>query len=245
MTEHITTSQMEVHYIEHMGDDLRTVDAARVSMKKRSEWEFEYYETVNYGGPFDAREARYVLSDKDAKLIDYLGRHHHKSPFNHNALTVYVKAPIFVARQLVKHEYLPMNEVSRRYVDDELEFYVPEVWRKRAPNKKQGSLDEPVGASDWTCPNWESNSARIRAVEAYKELLTLGVAPEQARMVLPQSLMSEWFWTGTLGAWAKMVNLRDHPDAQQETREVALMVDAIAKDLWPHSWEALRKYNVR
>lgn len=233
MTVHVTTSQIEVRYIDHMGDDLRTVDAARVSMKKRSEWEKP--------GTADSDP---ILSQKDAKLIDYLGRHHHKSPFNHNALTVYVKAPIFVARQLVKHEYLPMNEVSRRYVDDELEFYEPEAWRERATNKKQGSggpLDDFKSAILYRMQEESHQDSMYR----YQYALDLGLAPEQARAFLPQDLMTEWFWTGFLGAWAKMVNLRDHPDAQQEAREVALKVDAIAKDLWPHSWEALRKYNVR
>lgn len=236
MTELVTTTSMEVQYIEHMGHDLRTVDAARVSMKKRSEWESVAVDT-DYGAAYLAE-----LSERDQRLIDYLGRHHHKSPFNHNAMTLYIKAPIFVARQLVKHEYLVMNEVSRRYVDDELEFYVPEYWRERAPNKKQGSLDVPV--SHHGMPVWYEDALR-EALGVYRSMLSVGVAPEQARMVLPQSLMTEFYWSGFLGAWAKMVNLRDHPDAQAEAREVALQVDAIARDLWPHSWEALREYNVK
>lgn len=247
-------TSIEVHYVDHMGHDIRTVDAARVSMKKRSDWEKHAYAETEYGPAYS-----YSLSDKDAKLIDYLGRHHHKSPFNHNALTVYVKAPIFVARQLVKHEYLPMNEVSRRYVDDEIEFYMPKAWRERAANKKQGSGegtvdisklsytgDGPLHESGWEPSLLEDVESAIQfSCNVYESLLKANVAPEQARMVLPQSLMTEWYWTGFLGAWAKMVNLRDHDDAQYETRLVAQQVDRIARELWPHSWEALRKYNVR
>lgn len=231
-------SSIEVKYIDHMGHDLRTVDAARVSMKKRSDWE-QVHKDTEYGAAYGL-----ALSEKDQRLIDYLGRHHHKSPFNHNALTVYVKAPIFVARQLVKHEYLIINEISRRYVDDEIEFYIFPEWRERATNKKQGS-GEPVDEHTARELNGIQDENQYCCLQRYKEALRLGVAPEQARALLPQDIMTEFFWTGFLGAWAKMVNLRDHPDAQQETREVALKVDAIAKDLWPHSWEALRKYNVR
>lgn len=260
-------TKIEVHYVDHMGNDLRTVDAARVSMKKRSEWCYKYNDAWGSKIPashFETHpiaEDNYVLclSDRDEKLIDYLGKHHHKSPFNHNALTVYVKAPIFVVRQLVKHEYLVMNEVSRRYVDDAVEFYMPEAWRERAPNKKQGSGEGTIDLSklsfsgDGTVheSGWEpslqddvANSLEY-SFNVYASLLTAGVAPEQARMVLPQSLMTEFFWSGFLGAWAKMVNLRDHDDAQYETRLVAQQVDRIARELWPHSWEALRKYNVK
>src|SRR5690606_5048273 len=177
-----------------MGDDLRTADAARVSMKKRSEWEKPGTEGSDP-----------ILRQKDARLIDYLGRHHHKSPFNHNALTVYVKVPIFVARQLVKHEYLVMNEVSRRYVDDELEFYKPEAWRERAANKKQGSggpLDDFKSSLLYRMQEESHQDSMYR----YQYALDLGLAPEQARAFLPQDLMTEFFWSGFLGAWAKMVN---------------------------------------
>jgi thymidylate synthase (FAD) len=206
---------IEVTYEHHGGTDLATVNSARVSFNKRSD----------------------ELSEKDAKLVSYLAEHKHTSPFNHAYATFRVKAPIFVARQLVKHEYLPWNEVSRRYVDDEPEFYVPDVWRGRSADKKQGSegivklegVDEQI-VDDYTA----------EALTAYQVLLEAGVCPEQARMVLPQSTMTEWWWSGTVGAWAKMCNLRCKPDTQLETRIVADKISDKMWELFPVSWQALR-----
>lgn len=242
-------SEIKVTYLNHMGDDLTTVNAARVSFNKTSDWffqrdyegatklplgDFERYPTKEDG-------FRRVLSDRDQRLIEYLGRHGHDSPFNHNALSVHVKMPIFVARQLVKHEYLVLNEISRRYVDDKPEFYWPETWRKRSEDKKQGSSDEHVHHQ--ALPEWYDN-ALTESLIAYRTMIRAGVAPEQARMVLPLSTLTEWHWTGLLSAWAKMVNQRIQPDTQYETRLVAQQVDKIASELWPHSWKALRSMNL-
>ena len=205
-------------YINHMGNDLTVANAARVSFGKTSEME------DNPWGPPN-------LKAKDDKLIRYLAEHKHKSPFNHAFATFHVKAPIFVARQLVKHEYMPWNEISRRYVDDEPEFYVPDVWRGRSADKKQGS-EGVVDVGDWGDTNWA-------CLTAYKDLLEHGVAPEQARMVLPQSTMTEWYWSGSLFAFAKMCNLRCKPDTQAETREVARQIDHKMIELFPVSWDAL------
>ena len=224
---------IKVTYIDHMGSDLSVVNAARVSFGKSSEMD----RSDQWGPP--------KLKDKDAKLIKYLAKHKHTSPFNHTFMTVHVKAPIFVARQLQKHEYMPWNEVSRRYVDDEPEFYEPDQWRGRADDKKQGSfgavedvltrviVGENYGEYDWVDYKWV-------AKEMYHELKMQGIAPEQARMVLPQSTMTEWYWSGTLGAFAKMCNLRCKPDTQLETRRVGNEVSNIMLRYFPVSWEALK-----
>ena len=169
---------IEVTYIDHMGSDLSVVNAARVSFGKKSDWMMR----VHNG------EAK-VLQHKDDRLIKYLAKHKHKSPFNHAFATFHVKAPIFVARQLQKHEYMPWNEVSRRYVDSEPEFYVPDVWRGRSEDKKQGS----EGVIEDIDPD-VANSMVACAKHDYNYLLAKGVCPEQARMVLPQSMMTEWYW---------------------------------------------------
>jgi thymidylate synthase (FAD) len=215
---------IEVTYINHMGDDLSVVNAARVSFGKKSDWMMR----VHNG------EAK-VLQHKDDKLIKYLAREKHKSPFNHAFATFHVKAPVFVARQLVKHEYMPWNEISRRYVDSDPEFYVPAVWRGRAQDKKQGS--DGIVKSNANVPYFNDTMLGV-----YTQLLDEGVAPEQARMVLPQSMMTEWYWSGTLYAFAKMCGLRLKEDTQAETRIVAEKIEDVMAKLYPVSWEALRMY---
>lgn len=158
----------------------------------------------------------------------------HDTPFNHCFISFEVKAPIFVARQLVKHEYLIMSEFSRRYITDDVEFYEPDYWRKAAPNKKQGSLEESLSIK----PE-DPTITGYYAVHQYEWLLKQGVAPEQARMVLPQSTMTEWTWSGTLGAFAKMCQLRLHPEAQYEARLVAQEVYKYLKEYYPVSAPAL------
>ena len=226
---------IQVTYIDHMGSDLSVVNAARVSFGKKSDW----LPRVHNG------EAK-ALSAKDCRLIMYLAKHKHKSPFNHAFATFHIKAPIFVARQLVKHEYMPWNEISRRYVDNEPEFYVPAFWRGRSADKKQGSDAEVSINVAWYdrddgYNSWPEDSQFI-ALEAYQKMLDLGVAPEQARMVLPQSTMTEWYWSGSLFAFAKMCSLRCKDDTQAETRVVADAIDEEMEHLYPISWEALREY---
>jgi thymidylate synthase (FAD) len=211
---------IEVTYINHMGNDLSVVNAARVSFGKTSEMEDDAW-----GPP--------KLKEKDAKLIRYLAKHKHISPFGHCFASFHVKAPIFVARQLVKHKFLRWNEISRRYVDSEPEFYTPDVWRGRSADKKQGSegvvnLELPLLA------------AHVTAVEQYEELLDAGVAPEQARMVLPQSTMTEWYWSGSLDAFADMCRLRCKSDTQLETRMVANGISNKMLELFPVSWWELK-----
>ena len=215
---------IEVTYVNHMGDDLSVVNAARVSFGKKS----DYMMRIHNG------EAK-VLQHKDSRLIRYLAKHKHKSPFNHTFTTFHVKAPVFVARQLVKHEYMPWNEISRRYVDNKPEFYQPEEWRGRSADKKQGS--DGIVKSNANVPYFNDTMLGV-----YTQLLDEGVAPEQARMVLPQSMMTEWYWSGTLYAFAKMCGLRLKEDTQAETRVVAEKIEDVMIKLYPVSWEALRMY---
>lgn len=370
----VKISPMQVTLIDSMGTDLSVVNAARVSFDKESYWtEVEISEEDEHGW---YKEVMLELNDKDAKLIKYLATHKHTSPFNHCFATFRVKAPVFVARQLVKHKFLPWNEVSRRYVDSEPEFYVPNMWRKKAVNVKQGSSDEPVVLdfvrgkcancgtaytpkspnqkfcsvncqankyrelrpfeTKWTrwkasakargyeftiteddvawpdvCPylgikldyaasndrqddtcsldridstrgyvpgnvqiisskaNRLKNDASISeletfaknvllmhkgvivnedtsvlgvyqtALDAYNKALSDGCCPEQARMFLPLSTMTEWIWSGTLGAIADMCRLRLDSHSQQETRQVAEMIAAEMSKLYPVAWAAL------
>ena len=211
--------------VDHMGNDLSVVNAARVSFNKTSKMVCT-----------DHTKGIYELSKGDTRLINYLAKHEHTSPFGHAFASFHVKAPIFVARQLVKHSFLRWNEVSRRYVDDEPEFYRPETWRGRSADKKQGSEGKvKLGTLD----NAIVSDSPYEALCAYKALLNSGVAPEQARMVLPQSTMTEWYWSGSLDAFARMCNLRLKTDTQRETQLVAQQVDQIMLGLFPVSWEAL------
>jgi thymidylate synthase (FAD) len=237
-------------YVDHMGSDLSVVNAARVSFGKKSEWEEgteDNHHREEWGtGRYDGEIFYYKLSEADTKLIHYLAKHKHYSPFGHCFASFHIKAPIFVARQLVKHEYLRMNEISRRYVDSEPEFYVPEVWRGRAKDKKQGSSDEEIYTeatlvrTDYN--EYEGYTYRELndvAVEVYQDLLSDGVAPEMARMVLPQSMYTEWYWSGSMDAFANMCNLRLKEDTQYETRLVAQQIDKVMGELYPVSWKAL------
>jgi thymidylate synthase (FAD) len=210
---------IEVTLIDRMGTDLSVVNAARVSFGKKSQFE-------------EALEGR-VLSGKDVKLIKYLAKHKHFSPFGHAFASFHVKAPIFVARQLVKHQYLRWNEISRRYVDDEPEFYVPEVWRGRSVDKKQGSDGK------WEPDHKKLDDAMWELKDLYNQMVYDGCAPEQARIVLPQSTMTEWYWSGSLDAFADMCKLRCKDDTQYETRLVADQISKEMKQLFPVSWAAL------
>ena len=203
---------MKVRLVDHMGSDLSVVNAGRVSFAK------EHKEFDNVA---------------DTKLINYLAKHNHWSPFGHGSMQFAISAPVFVARQLVKHQVgLVWNEVSRRYVDNDPEFYTPTEWRKSAENKKQGSSDETV--------EYSVLPAYTFAKQCYENMLRMDIAPEMARMVLPQSMMTEWYWSGTLYAFARVCNLRCKPDAQKETRDVGWGIDKHARELFPASWKALR-----
>ena len=218
---------IDVTLIDSMGSDLTVVNAARVSFNKKSEW---------------ASDSE--LKSTDKVLISYLARHKHMSPFGHCFATFHVRAPVFVARQLVKHKFLRWNEVSRRYVDEKPEFFYPSAsvtkWRGRADDKKQGSSGE-VSLSYSTIGVLAKHE--LWCVKTYRQLLEDGVAPEQARIVLPQSTMTEWYWSGSLDAWSDMCKLRQGEDAQEETRLVANSISMDMGTLYPESWIALQAYS--
>lgn len=206
---------MKVTYKDHMGSDLTVVNAARVSFAKES----------------------VLFDDSDKKLLSYLAKHGHWSPFAHCTVQVHVKAPIFVARQLAKHQVgMSWNEVSRRYVKNDVELYWPEKWRKAAENVKQGSSDEDVFI-EHEYIKWFGGEI----IEEYSYLLRCGVCPEQARMILPQNMYTEWYWTGSLYAFARVFNQRTHEGAQKETQEIAHQIGSICAQRFPVSWEVLTK----
>ena len=207
---------IEATYIDHMGSDLSVVNAARVSFGKKSE----------------------AFSEGDSKLIKYLAKHKHMSPFGHAFISVHVKAPIFVARQLVKHKFLRWNEISRRYVADTPEIFTDTELRTAAEEIKQGSAGLHPKRGGLSSAIDKTNR---KALSLYRSMIKQGVCPEQARMVLPQSTMTEWYWSGSLDAFADMCKLRLKEDTQYETRLVAQQVDEIIKPLFPVSWKELTK----
>lgn len=212
-------------YVDHMGSDLSVVNAARVSFGKKSAWNWSKELESGTGNGN-------TLKAGDAKLIKYLASHGHISPFGHAFVSFHCQAPIYVARQLVKHKFLRWNEISRRYVDDEPEFYTPDVWRGKAQDKKQGSSDKEI-------KNIHADTTLDYVKSLYNHMLSEGVAPEQARMVLPQSTMTEWYWSGSLDAFANVCRLRCDTDTQAETQEVAWQIYHKMEDLFPVSWVAL------
>ena len=210
------TNSLKVEFIDKMGTDLSVVNAARVSYAKFKD-KFE---------------------DKDEKLIKFLAEHNHWSPFAHASLQFRIKAPVFVARQLVKHQVgLVWNEISRRYVDYTPELYEPKEWRGRPQNSKQGS-DGTVSIDSNEKHRLDMTMEQCKII--YNSLIGKGIAPEQARMVLPQSMMTEWIWSGTLYAFARVCNLRCAKDTQEETREVADQIHNICKEEFPISWKHLK-----
>jgi|TARA_R110002111_G_scaffold210163_1_gene273997 thymidylate synthase (FAD) len=201
-----------------MGSDLTVANAARVSFAKHKE----------------------ELDEGDEKLIKFLAEHGHWSPFSHVFMQFKIDAPIFVARQLQKHQVgLAWNEVSRRYVDSEPEFYSPDEWRRRATDKKQGSMSEPVPSQKVV--NSIKKEYDTVALDCYNRLLKLKVCPEQARMLLPQDMMTSWYWSGSVYAFSRVCNLRLKEDAQAETREVAQSISNHCAIEFPISWKNLVK----
>ena len=209
---------MKVSLVDFMGSDLTVVNAARVSFNKQSE----------------------MMQERDDRLIAYLAKHGHWTPFAHPQLQFRVSAPIFVARQLGKHQVgLVWNEVSRRYVDYEPEFYAPVEWREKPdPSKqKQGSGNDYI-----SLPTYDREALRAlqdNALELYERLIKRGVTPEQARMILPQSMYTEWYWTGSLYAFSRVYNLRVADDAQRETRSIVEMIGKEIEKHFPQSWKCL------
>lgn len=222
---------MKADYVEHWGSDLTVVNAARVS----------------FGQHKDA------LDKKDERLIHYLAEHKHTSCFEHQGATLRLKVPIFIARQIQRHRTFSYNEISRRYVDSEPEFFWPDKWRKRAENVKQGSSDEEVHSIIYTQPEsghtieysteeFFKEAAEV-ALAIYDKALSEEVAPELARMILPQNMYTEFYMTGNLRAWSHFLSLRLDAHAQKEVQDVAQQVRDILQPLWPVSMEALMQYD--
>jgi thymidylate synthase (FAD) len=217
-----------VEYVMHMGDDLAVANAARVSFNKESIWQEHDH------------EGKGVLSSKDEKLISYLAKHKHWTPFAHPQITLRVKAPIFIRTQLFKHKVgFVENEVSRRYVSDPPSVYFPH-WRSKPTNgAKQGSEDFMVIDDDYNSVNRYYEMTVREALLAYDALLKRGVAPEQARAVLPQGTYTEWWWTGSLSAYARVYQQRIDSHAQWEIQQYAHAIGKIIEPLFPQSWKVL------
>lgn len=207
-----------VQYVDHMGSDDAVCDAARVSMNK---------------------SADLFTVGQNERLINYLAKHNHWSPFSHTSIKMRFKAPIFIARQLAKHQVgFAWNEVSRRYVSDEPEFWLPQTFRQKADNVKQGSIQDPINDSSLERAHWEIHY--MRCLDHYDHMVKrMNMCPEQARAYLPQSMMTEWVWTGSLYAWSRMYNLRADHHAQREVQFYAHCVADICRKHFPLSWEAL------
>ena len=223
---------MLASYIDHMGNDLTVVNSARVSFNKESSWEYDE----------PGKGVTPIMRDDDKKLIKYLATHNHWTPFSHPQITIREKVPIFVARQRFKHMVgFTYNEVSRRYVDDTPEFYYPGAfeWRSR-PEKsiKQGSGDGHDMSP--ACDRAHINLCK-QAKMLYEQMIADGIAPEQARMVLPQSMYTEYYVTGSLAAWARAYKQRIDAHAQAEIQDLAEQWGEIIQPLFPVSWEMLTK----
>lgn len=232
---------MKVEVIDVMGNDNRIADAARVSFSKNAD---------NY------------TEEQNERLIRYLANHNHWTPFSHCIITLREKVPIFVARERFRHTIgFTYNEESRRYIDTPPEFYSPDVWRKRAENKKQGSSEEEIKTIDvvsrYVPDGKDQNGPIFKAItepkpiskeyehflnlafELYDSMLKGGTAPEQARMVLPQSMYTTYYVTGSLAAFARAYNLRSDPHAQKEIQDLAKMWDEAIKPYFPVAWPVL------
>lgn len=238
---------MQVELIESWGTDLTPVNAARVSLGKESDWV-----VTDPGGvcPFgiDWPEKK-ELSAKDSKLVHYLADHKHTSCFEHQGATLRLKVPIFIARQIQRHRTFSYNEISRRYVDNPPELFWPDSWRARADNVKQGSSNAVV--EKIMCKKFDTElrydtqeSVAVvmdEVVNLYDSMIDSGVAPELARMVLPQSLYTEFYMSGNLRAWSHFLQLRLDGHAQLEVQQVAQQIEALLRPLWPVSMNALMK----
>lgn len=208
----------KVELIDRMGSDLTVVNCARVSLDKHHD-EFE---------------------ESDTKLINYLAKHNHWTPFGHPMLQFRIKMPLFVAREWYRHNVgIVRNEVSRRYVNSTPQFYYPTKWRTK-PDKsiKQGSGGEHPDSLAWYEGVLDLTSD---CISVYTDMIEDGIAPEMARMILPQNMYTEFYETASLYAYARICKLRIAPDAQQETRKYAEAVSELIEPLFPVSWRALRE----
>lgn len=230
-----------VDLVDHMGSDLTVCNAARVSFNKETDWTYDEEAISKIEGTnWQAnrlREEFKTLSSHDKKLIRYLAKHQHWTPFAHPQITLRIKAPVSIRTQMFKHKQgFVENEISRRYVSFEPEFYSPEWRGKPTDGAKQGS-DDFILLDNEVQQNY--NNAIKLCMYTYNELLRCGVAPEQARFVLPQGMYTEWYWTGSLAAYARFYKQRIDSHAQWEVRQYAEAIGKIIQPLFPVSWENL------
>ena len=229
-----------VELMDHMGSDLTVCNAARVSFNKESEWglDFDAIERLK-SCPYNKDDVR-LLKEKDEKLIRYLAKHNHWTPFAHPQITLRVKAPVSIRTQFFKHKQgFVENEISRRYVSYEPEFYNP-VWRsKPTDGAKQGSEDFVKDEVEANVYSMAFDHVCVEALNNYNHLIEQGIAPEQARFILPQGMYTEWYWTGSLAAYARFYKQRKDDHAQWEIREYANAVGKIIEPYFPVSWKHL------
>jgi len=224
-----------VEILDVFGNDLTVVNAARVSFNKESD-----FEPVKGGYGAAAKIIGHMLSAKDQSLIEYLAANDHVTPFFHPQLRFRIKMPIFVVREWYRHTVgFARNEVSRRYVTYEPEFFIPDELRLRDEKLKQGSSSKIVEENSKFVTEMENYSKQ--ALQYYNYLLESGICPEQARIILPQSMYTEFIETGSLAAYARLVNLRMDKSAQCEIQKYAYLISSILEKLFPVSWRALIK----
>ena len=214
-------SEMKATFLRPSGVDLDVANAARVSFGKHKD----------------------ELDAKDTRLINYLAKHRHEIPFAHVGASFHFKAPIFVARQLAKHQVgFVWSEISRRYVTGGVEFWWPEKWRKAAVDVKQGSSDEGVPEMETASMRRYAEQTLAQALDVYQRMVAAGVCAEQARAWLPASTYTEWHWTGSLLGWARVWGLRTKAGAQRETQDLVRQIDGPLSGAFPYAWAALKHY---
>lgn len=214
-------NEIKIDYIDHMGSDISVVNSARVSFGKETK----------------------AIDEKDIKLINYLAKHKHLTPFEHCSLSVKVTCPLFIRSQIHRHRTFSYNEISRRYTSENIEFYEPEVYRKQHDKSKQcsaGDFDEATNANIQLLVR----QIHEQSLDAYNKLLDLGVAREMARGILPQNLMTEFWMTGNLRNWVAFLGLRIDNHAQKEVQDVAQPILKIIKEKFPESAKALFKHEL-
>ena len=241
MTQIKVLDKGHVDLVDHMGSDITVCNAARVSFAKDTEWEIDEEAVARMkesGSSYYEEDVR-KLSERDAKLLKYLATHQHWTPFAHPQITLRIKAPISIRTQMFKSKVgFVENEISRRYVSFEPEFYTPEWRGKPTDGAKQGSED----FIQLSVMDEKKYLDAVRScVDSYDRLLEAGVAPEQARFVLPQGMYTEWYWTGSLAAYARFYKQRIDEHAQWEIRQYAEAIGNIVRPLFPFSWESLTK----
>ena len=242
MSQVVVLDKGHVDYVDHMGSDLTVCNAARVSFNKESEWglDFDAIERLK-SCPYNKDDVR-ILKEKDEKLIRYLAKHNHWTPFAHPQITVRVKAPVSIRTQFFKHKQgFVENEISRRYVSYEPEFYIPRWRSKPTDGAKQGSEDFVIEETRTNLYDAICRESYEKALHVYNTLIENGIAPEQARFVLPQGMYTEWYWTGSLAAFARFYKQRKDDHAQWEIREYASAVGKIIEPFFPVSWKCLTK----